>query len=138
MGWLGEDAAPWWRSTSSFVTRPDEPVPSTSRRSIEASSATRRATGVAGGASDVADGVADGPPEEEAPLSAALGSGVDGTRASSEAPAAALGLPSGSMVASAAPTSTTSPSDTSRDSITPALGAGISASTLSVVTSTIG
>jgi len=52
---VGDSAAPeMCRSTSSFVTRPEAPVPCTAARSTSACSAIRRASGVAFGPSAAA------------------------------------------------------------------------------------
>ncbi|MFO0689778.1 MAG: hypothetical protein U0900_13805 [Myxococcota bacterium] len=121
-----------------MVTRPALPVPFTARRSISASSAMRRATGVAATAAVSA---------RTAAVAGTTGGGVagtfalgaaDGTRAGSTVGEAWAFFASGSIRASTAPIATTSPSRTRICSIRPATGDGISASTLSVVTSTIG
>src|SRR5579859_3512155 len=124
-GAAGLAAAPRWRSTSSRVTRPPVPVPSTFARSRPCSSAMRRATGDACGrsaSSTAGAGVTLSVAEAGAAAGAAAPSADPWPRAADPA----------SIVASTSPGWTVSPSLTAILPSTPASSVATSTLTFSV------
>ena len=136
--------------TSSLVTFDPGPLPAIPPRSTPSSSATRRATGVArtswdspltsvpplAPAAPSAGGAdSEGPRTEAEPPPAGPSEAVPGPAGDPFEPSAEPSSP-GSISASGAPTGTSSSTDTRSLVMTPAVGAGTSASTLSVEIST--